>query len=98
MIIILKKSNRKNKKFVVEMPEYAHMHHFGDDRYEDFTTHGDETRKVSYLARHWKENFTKSGMHTAGFWARHLLWNKSTMKASIKDVEKRFKVKIIDRR
>ena len=87
MKIILKKSNRKNKKFVVEMPEYGHMHHFGDSRYEDFTTHGNDKRKSSYLARHWKENWTKANIHSPAFWSRHLLWNKPSIKASIRTLK-----------
>ena len=80
------------------MPELDHAHHFGDNRYEDYTMHGDQKRKTSYLARHWKENWSKKGIHSAGFWSRWLLWNKSSIKASIKDIEKKFNVKIIDKR
>ena len=98
MKIILTKSKRKNKKFMILMPKLEHQHHFGDSRYDSYTTHGDNKRKSSYLARHWKENWTKNGIHTPGFWSRWLLWNKSSINASIKDVEKRFTVKIIDRR
>lgn len=69
--------------------------HFGARGYEDFTTHGDETRKERYLARHkTNEDWTKSGINTAGFWSRWLLWNKPTIKESVKDIEKRFGVKI----
>ena len=96
MEIYLSKSKRKNKKFVVEMPDFGHQHHFGDSRYEDFTTHGDDKRKSSYLARHRNGLWSKKGIHTAGFWSRWLLWNKSSLKASIKDIEKRFNVKIVD--
>ena len=98
MRIILSKSKRKNKKLVVEMPDLGHMHHFGDSRYEDFTSHVDEKRKSSYLARHWNQNWTQKGIHTAGFWSRWLLWNKYSINASIKDIEKKFDVKIVDRR
>ena len=74
-----------------------HAHHFGDNRYEDYTTHKDDKRKENYLARHWKEDWSKKGIHTSGFWAHWLLCNKPTIKASIKDVEKRFNVKIVDK-
>ena len=80
------------------MPNLGHLHHFGDNRYEDYTMHGDDKRKASYLARHWKENWSKKGIHSSGFWSRWLLWNKSTIKSSIKDIEKRFNVKIVDKR
>ena len=86
----LKTSTRKNKKFSINGI------HFGDSRYEDFTSHKDEKRKNNYLARHAKnEDWTKSGIDTAGFWSRWVLWNRPTLQNSIKDVEKRFNIKII---
>ena len=66
--------------------------HFGARGYEDYTTHKDEKRKASYLARHrTKEDWTLSGVDTAGFWARHLLWNEPSLTASVADINKRFK-------
>ena len=66
--------------------------HFGATGYEDFTTRKDEKRKASYLARHrTKEDWTLSGVNTAGFWARHLLWNEPSLTASVADINKRFK-------
>ena len=50
-------------------------------------------RKANYISRHKKrENWRDMG--SAGFWAKNLLWNKPTLKASIRDVEKKFKVRI----
>ena len=80
------------------MPRLDHTHHFGDNRYEDYTNHGNEKRKSNYLARHFNENWTESGIYTAGFQSRWLLWNKSSIKESVKDIEKKFNVKIIDKR
>ena len=66
--------------------------HFGATGYEDYTIHKDEKRKASYLARHrTKEDWTLSGVDTAGFWARHLLWNEPSLTASVADINKRFK-------
>jgi hypothetical protein len=39
-----------------------------------------------------RENWSKSGIKTAGFWSRWLLWNKPTLDESIRDIEKRFHV------
>ena len=65
--------------------------HFGAAGYEDYTQHGDEKRKASYLARHEaRETWTLQGVKSAGFWARWLLWNKLSLSASIADVNKRF--------
>ena len=92
MELILKKSNRKNKKWMIDMGQMKH--HFGDSRYEDYTKHKDKSRKKSYLARHHKENWSKSGIHTAGFWSRWLLWNELSISDSINDIEKRFDITI----
>ena len=33
-------------------------------------------------------------MKTPGFWAKHILWNKPSLEASINDTEKKFGLKI----
>jgi len=65
---------------------------FGSSDYEDFTTKNkDPKRKELYLARHEaREDWTKTGITTAGFWSRWILWNKRTIGASLTDVKKRF--------
>jgi len=67
--------------------------HFGSRGYSDYTQHKDPKRLLLYNKRHSKkENW--NDIETAGFWAKALLWNKPTLKASMKDIEKRFKVRI----
>lgn len=57
----------------------------------DFTQHRTESRKNNYISRHkTREDWTKDGVLTAGFWARWLLWNKETLQESIRDVKSRF--------
>lgn len=91
--IILSKSSRKDKKYMVKLNNKTI--HFGAKGYEDYTTHKDRKRKRSYEGRHREaENWTKSGIDTAGFWAKHLLWNKPTIEDSIKDIEDNFNVDI----
>lgn len=64
---------------------------FGQEGAEDYTIHKDDERKKLYIARHEKnENWTKSGIATAGFWSKHLLWNKKTINASLNDIKKTF--------
>lgn len=102
---ILKKSNRKDKKFMILMPELGHKHHFGQQGFKDYTIYSKELipddaykKKLAYIARHKKnEDWNKSGIHTAGFWSRWILWNEPTIEKSIKDVEKKFDVKIINK-
>lgn len=93
MEVKLQKSKQKNKKYAVKVGDKTV--NFGATGYEDFTTHKDSDRMERYVARHKDaEDWTKKGMETPGFWAKHLLWNKPSLDASIKDTERRFGVKI----
>jgi hypothetical protein len=57
--------------------------------YSDFTIHKDEARKQRYINRHKNnKNWTKSGIDTAGWWSKHLLRNKPTIKESYADIKK----------
>ena len=99
---VLKKSDKPNKKFVILMNDGKMKHYFGQAGAKDFTLHEPQirdSRKRAYIQRHKsRENWTKSGIHTSGFWSKHLLWNKPTIEESIKDTEKKFNVKILDKR
>lgn len=90
----IRKSPREAKKYRVTTPEGLHID-FGATGYQDFTIHKDEARKARYMARHKKrEDWTKAGINTAGFWSYNLLWNKDTIEKSAKDIEDRFDVSI----
>ena len=79
----------KHKYFIITSS--GHKVHFGAKGYQDFTIHKDEDRKHRYINRHQaRENWGKSGIDTAGFWSRFLLWNKSTIRESYNDIKKRF--------
>tara|TARA_R110002020_G_scaffold122660_5_gene278410 strand:+ start:744 stop:1043 length:300 start_codon:yes stop_codon:yes gene_type:complete len=94
---ILKKSKRDNKRLVIIMNENM-KHHFGLKGGKTFIDGRSEKERQNYIARHKvRENWNKSGIHTAGFWSYHLLWNKPTLQESINDVEKRFNIKIINK-
>ena len=97
MQITIQRSTNAGKKYMAQVGEKTV--HFGAKGYEDFTTHKDEKRKASYLARHKPtENWTLSGVDTAGFWARWLLWNRPSITASIQDINARVKsLKVIMR-
>ena len=64
--------------------------HFGQQGYGDFTTTRDLAKKSQYLARHKNEDWSISGLKTAGFWARHILWSEPTLQASVDALNKRF--------
>lgn len=53
--------------------------------------HGE--RKQRYIDRH-KKNEKWNDLKTAGAWSKHLLWNKPTLSASIKDMESKFNIDI----
>ena len=84
------KSDKSTKKYYIITNENRKVY-FGAAGYSDFTQHKDEARKLRYINRHKKtENWTKSGIDTAGFWSRWLLWNKTSIKTSYEDIKNRF--------
>jgi len=98
MKVSVSKSDNPKKKYKIVLhydTGKTKTIHIGQAGAEDMTTHGDEERKKRYVDRHKKrENWTKSGIDTAGFWAKYLLWNKPTLSASKKYIESKFNVKI----
>jgi len=60
---------------------------------DDFTKTRDEDQKARYIRRHQaREDWKLSGILSSGFWAKHLLWNKPSLRESILDVKSRFGV------
>ena len=48
-----------------------------------------EEKKRNYIKRHKsREDWNKSGIDTAGYWAKHILWNKDTFTKSLNDTIK----------
>jgi hypothetical protein len=95
--ITLKKSTRKNKKMmaIITKPGLKKTIHFGAIGYSDYTKHKSNDRKERYISRHKpRENWGKSGLLTAGFWSKHILWNKPSLVSSIKDTSNKFNIKI----
>ena len=85
------KSTNPKKKFdaVVHEPGARERKvSFGQRGAEDFTKHGDEERRQRYLARHGQEDW--SDYKKAGFWSARLLWNKPSLLASARDIQRRF--------
>lgn len=87
----LYRSSRNGKKLMVT--HQGKTIHFGASDYDDYIIHKDEERKNRYISRHkWEDH---NDLTKAGSWARFILWNLPTLKGSIKDMEKRFNIKII---
>lgn len=75
--IDLKKSNKKNKKWMVNYNNK--WIHFGQKGYQDFTQHNDLDRRRSYLKRSKgikdkKGNPTYKNKNSANYWSINLLW------------------------
>lgn len=92
--IILKKSNRKGKRFFISMPEFGHSHHFGSDVGKTFIDGRTDKEKKNWEARH-KSDKGWNDKHSGIFFSRHLLWGKhKDLKKNVKELEKLLNVKI----
>jgi len=95
MNLYITKSKRKNKKYDVLDSDKKNITSFGDSRYQDYTIHKDSDRKTNYLSRHkTNENWGVTGIKSAGFYSRWILWNKTNLDNSIRDVNQRFNINI----
>lgn len=96
-IVYLRPSTRKEKKYMVTIFDKIGKKtvHFGATGYSDYTKHKDKDRMKRYDARHKeKEDWTKDGIRTAGFWSKWILWNKPSLKDSVDSTEKKFRITI----
>ena len=90
MEVVLTKYKKPDKKYDARI-DGPKIVSFGQKGASDFTKHKNPDRKDRYIDRHKKnEGWTKSGAKAAGFYSKHVLWNKLTLKASIDDINKRF--------
>ena len=88
MRIKVESSTRKDKKLMATIGETTI--HFGAKGYSDFTKNKDPARKANYISRHKNENWGLSGIKTAGFWAKHLLWAEPTLAESVAKLNRKF--------
>ncbi len=87
-LISIKPSDKPSKKYVATFDDGKKVH-FGAKGYSDFTIHKDEARKQRYINRH-SSNESWNNPQTAGALSRWILWNKTSLRASIKDFKARF--------
>lgn len=82
-------SDKKGKKYFIMTKSGDHIY-FGASGYEHYTDgHKDEKRKQAYISRHKKnEDWTKSGIDTAGFWSRWYLWEYPTKEEAYRNIKK----------
>ena len=90
MPVVIKKSTRKHKKYMVLPPKSMTWIHFGDTRYQQFkdTTplklykhldHNDTVRRDAYKARHKKITNMKGeavykDIQSPAYWSYNYLW------------------------
>ena len=82
------KSRNGVHKFMAVFPDGSVVR-FGLKGFSDYTIHKDKERMKRYIVRHTKrENWSRSGAKTAGFWSRWLLWSKPRFSAALKQTQK----------
>ena len=88
----LRRSRNPEKKWdaVFEKDGKEKVVAFGAKGYSDFTKHKNTTRKARYIKRHsgMGEHWNKPD--TPGALSRWILWNKPSLKGSLRDFKKRF--------
>lgn len=90
----LRRSHNPEKKWdaVFEKDGKEKVVAFGAKGYSDFTKHKNTTRKARYIKRHsgMGEHWNKPD--TPGALSRWILWNKPSLKGSLRDFRKRFNI------
>ena len=89
MEVIIRPSKKKDKKFDAIL-DNKKVVSFGAAGMSDYTIHKDKERKERYINRH-RKNENWNDPKTAGFSAKNVLWNKSSIGESIKDLNKKYK-------
>ena len=94
MKVIIKKSTNPKKKYMAifyEGDKKVRTTHFGAAGMSDFTKHRDPKRKQRYINRHKKRENWDDFM-SAGSLSRYILWGETTLKKSIDEYKKKFKL------
>jgi len=94
----IKSSPRDDKRYRVVMSKDGsqHSHDFGKPGATTYKDGASEDKRKNYLKRHSQmgEDWTQSGIHSAGFWSRWLLWEKRTLRAAAKHIQDKFNLKV----
>ena len=89
-LIKIVKSPNKKKKYRAYFNNGKHTD-FGATGYLSYINHKDDERKGRYILRHMKNENWKDPTK-AGTLSLYILWNKKTLKASIADYKRKFKL------
>ena len=87
MQVVIQKSHLPHKKLEAVL-DGKKTGPFGASGMSDYTIHKDSEGKARYINRHkgLNEDWTKSCISTAGFYSKHVLWNKDTLQKSVNDL------------
>ena len=94
MKVVIKKSTNPKKKYMAifyDGNKKVRTTHFGAAGMSDFTKHRDPKRKQRYINRHKKRENWDDYM-SAGSLSRYILWGETTLKKSIDEYKKKFKL------
>jgi hypothetical protein len=89
MEVVIQKSSKPGKKYQAT-DNKGRTTHFGATGYSDFTKNKDEQRRQNYIKRH-RKNENWSDIMSAGFLARHVLWEEPTVRGAVEKLHKRYK-------
>ena len=81
--VLISKSNKGDKRLVAQFP--TKKVHFGSKDGSTFVDHRNTKTKKAWEARH-RVNEDWRDWDSAGALAKHILWNKTNMKASVADL------------
>lgn len=86
MEVLISRSNRADKRLKAEYSDKTV--HFGQAGGSTYADHGDPTLKSNWEKRHRvRENW--SDLMTPGAMSKHVLWNQSSIKASIAELNRK---------
>ena len=98
-LLSIKPSERATKKYVATFclcdgetkccDKERKRVHFGQKGSSTYIDHKDDKKKDAYIARH-KVNENFNNPLSSGSLSRYILWNRTTLSASIADFKKRF--------
>ena len=92
MRVVISNSDNKDKRMKAvfyDKDKKVRTTHFGLKGGSTFIDHKDEKKKRAWIARHEVRGKFNDYM-TASSLSRYILWNKSTLSASIADYKKKF--------
>ena len=95
MRVEIKPSTSKGKKYTAifyDGDKKVKTTHFGSAGMSDYTKNKDPERKQRYLDRH-RSNENWNDKFSAGALSRWVLWNKTSLSASIADYKSKFNLK-----